>query len=609
LKTNIVVLISSLLLCTIIFIPNGETAKNNQTIDSFYVSTTGNDITGSGSINNPYRTIQKAANMVTAGGTVYIRDGIYYEGVRIDNKKGAENQWITFMPYNNEEVIVDGRNIEPYYCNAIFYIHESSYIRITGLKLLNSAYGGIHIQNKATNNIQIDNNIIRNCSARGIAIFAEGFSLENLTIEYNTIDYVNNNWKSVGGDDGEAISLSQVKNFDIGYNHVSRCGNICIDVKVGSSYGAIHHNQINTSSVPGGFNEGNNHIGIYIEPTSQKSQNISIYNNLVYGDHGGGIWISPELTGGSAENITVYNNIINLTWTYGNGMGCFDNFYGSAIFKRIYLFSNTVYTTGLPFKITGKKNLFTDIQVKNNIFTTRNNNPLIYCRDINNSDDVITLSNNLFYNFGGDAWSIWYETDSKVNGFGNNAIISDPQFVKRTNPCDLYLKMTSPAIDNGETTLVPSVDYNGNKRPQGNGYDIGAYEYIFEGEKPVAKIKKPYNISTYQTANFDGSESYDKDGDIVLYNWDFGDGETKTGMSTTHVFENAGQYIVTLTVTDNDGIISSETATVTVVESNEKTVEEKKDMMNGPSYLGAVLVTLFTIFVVIWIIFKRKIKK
>jgi len=479
LRPFVILLVAVLIFSITILAPRSKTAENESTKGSYYVSTKGSDTSGDGSINNPWKTIQKAANMVTAGDTVYIRGGTYYEEVIIGNKNGAENQWITFMPYNNEEVIVDGRNVKPDYYHAIFYIHDSSYIRITGLKLLNSAYGGIHIQNKATHHIKIDNNLIRNCSARGIATIADDFILENLIIEHNTVDFVNNNWKGVGGIGGEAVSISCVKNFDIGYNHVSRCGKECIDLKVGTSYGTVHHNKIDTSSIPGGFNEGYNHIGIYIDPNSKKGQNIDIYNNLVYGNHGSGIWIGPEEPGGSAEYINVYNNIVNLTWNSGNGMGCFDNYYETAIFKHVYFYSNTVYTASTPFKMTGRKNLFTDIQVKNNIFTTKNQTTVIYFRQINNSDGVISLSNNLFYSYNGKAWSNWYEKESYTNGFGTNAIISDPQYVKRTNPCNFYLNKNSPAIDSGTGELAPRIDYNGITRPQNSKYDIGAYEYDF----------------------------------------------------------------------------------------------------------------------------------
>jgi PKD repeat protein len=55
------------------------------------------------------------------------------------------------------------------------------------------------------------------------------------------------------------------------------------------------------------------------------------------------------------------------------------------------------------------------------------------------------------------------------------------------------------------------------------------------------------------TITFDASHSYDKDGTIVSYKWDFGDGTTATGMVVSHTFTAFGNYRVTLTVTDNDG--------------------------------------------------------
>ncbi|RWZ59707.1 PKD domain-containing protein [Labedella populi] len=53
--------------------------------------------------------------------------------------------------------------------------------------------------------------------------------------------------------------------------------------------------------------------------------------------------------------------------------------------------------------------------------------------------------------------------------------------------------------------------------------------------------------------SFDASASSDADGTIASYAWNFGDGETATGATTTHTYGSAGDYLVTLTVTDNRG--------------------------------------------------------
>jgi PKD repeat protein len=56
-----------------------------------------------------------------------------------------------------------------------------------------------------------------------------------------------------------------------------------------------------------------------------------------------------------------------------------------------------------------------------------------------------------------------------------------------------------------------------------------------------------------ETVTFDASASYDPDGSIVSYEWDFGDNVTGTGMIVNHTYEEAGDYIVRLNVTDDEG--------------------------------------------------------
>jgi mono/diheme cytochrome c family protein len=65
---------------------------------------------------------------------------------------------------------------------------------------------------------------------------------------------------------------------------------------------------------------------------------------------------------------------------------------------------------------------------------------------------------------------------------------------------------------------------------------------------------------------FDGSGSTDTDCYIVSYSWHFGDGNVGQGVNPVHSYAVAGDYVVTLTVTDNDGLTGSATATVSVVD-------------------------------------------
>jgi serine protease len=87
-------------------------------------------------------------------------------------------------------------------------------------------------------------------------------------------------------------------------------------------------------------------------------------------------------------------------------------------------------------------------------------------------------------------------------------------------------------------------------------------------DPPVAVAGADQFASIGQTLTFDGSASYDPDGSLVSYDWDFGeDGATGTGVTTTHAYSAAGIYTVTLTVEDDGGLTDADELTVTVSET------------------------------------------
>ncbi len=65
---------------------------------------------------------------------------------------------------------------------------------------------------------------------------------------------------------------------------------------------------------------------------------------------------------------------------------------------------------------------------------------------------------------------------------------------------------------------------------------------------------------------FDSSTSSDPDGDVASYAWDFGDGETSNAPNPSHLYTTAGDHMVQLTVTDNDGATNSVSHQVTVAD-------------------------------------------
>ena len=79
------------------------------------------------------------------------------------------------------------------------------------------------------------------------------------------------------------------------------------------------------------------------------------------------------------------------------------------------------------------------------------------------------------------------------------------------------------------------------------------------------------------SCSFDGSASSDSDGNIVSYQWTFGDGNGATGVTASHAYGNDGSYTVTLTVTDNDGDSDSTSKQVTVAAASEPEPEPEPE--------------------------------
>jgi PKD repeat protein len=71
--------------------------------------------------------------------------------------------------------------------------------------------------------------------------------------------------------------------------------------------------------------------------------------------------------------------------------------------------------------------------------------------------------------------------------------------------------------------------------------------------QPKANAGGPYYETVGDTIYFDASDSYDSDGSITKYEWDFGDDTTATGASTIHTYNEINTYRIQLTVTDNKG--------------------------------------------------------
>ena len=107
--------------------------------------------------------------------------------------------------------------------------------------------------------------------------------------------------------------------------------------------------------------------------------------------------------------------------------------------------------------------------------------------------------------------------------------------------------------------------------------------------QPVAQIAySPDRSKPNDVVTFDASTSFDPNGEIVNYSWDFGDGTSGDGAVIEHKYTSAGEYSTTLTVTDSEGMTISKTRLVTVISGVPKKIIYETDMCLDVDDVGAL---------------------
>jgi PKD repeat protein len=88
---------------------------------------------------------------------------------------------------------------------------------------------------------------------------------------------------------------------------------------------------------------------------------------------------------------------------------------------------------------------------------------------------------------------------------------------------------------------------------------------VAKNVNPAANfVFSPIDPKAGEPVYFNASSSYDSDGNIVSYDWDFGDGATGSGVLISHTYDRAGTFQVTLVVTDNNQATGVLSKTVTI---------------------------------------------
>jgi parallel beta-helix repeat protein len=261
---------------------------------TYYVSPTGSD-SNPGTEAQPWRTIQKAADTLVAGDTVYIKAGTYQERV-IPQNSGSAGNYIVYAAYPGHTVTIDGAGITlPEWWGGLFDVSEKSYIEISGLRIINA---GPHLNNVGilvdeSSHIIVEGNTTYNTTSSGIGVWGS----DNIIIDHNEVELACN------GGEQECITVAGTDTFEIKNNHVHHGGpgtngGEGIDAKDGSSFGRIFQNHVHHVV----------RVGIYVDAWDKHTYNIEVFGNVVHDIPGNGFALASEM-GGLLENIKLYNNV------------------------------------------------------------------------------------------------------------------------------------------------------------------------------------------------------------------------------------------------------------------------------------------------------------
>ncbi len=244
---------------------------------TYYVSPQGDD-NDDGSLERPYKTVQKGLNQLNPGDTLEIRGGVYHETTDVYNKNGSQDAWFTVKNYKDEEVTMTGDykvnwggKIAP---DAIT-LNNSSYWKIQGIKMTQYTGAGVYI----TNNSRF-------------------IDMSDLVIW--DLDYPIYRPYGTSGIDGESSSFCSVKNCKI-YNiglKVDRPKDHGIYIGYGAYNWTFENNDIHDAAGAA--------IQLYGSPNG--GSNCTIINNRLYNNHAYGIAIGSNATKNTINNNVFYGN-------------------------------------------------------------------------------------------------------------------------------------------------------------------------------------------------------------------------------------------------------------------------------------------------------------
>jgi len=424
---------------------------------TYYVSLTGND-SNPGTEAQPLRTIQKAANIVEPGDTVLVKPGDYGENVSI-MRSGSAGAPIIFKGDGPVETIkTKSFSVGSWDPNAVHYITIDNFMTSGGIGL----YGSY--------------NIVQNCIMEGYGV---GISWHPTAHPPATGCVVRNNIMRNFGD--VVLNNTGTKTTDcIFENNIIYNGTGDVWRLFGSGH-IIRNNEVYD------LREEGWHADIFqvYDSNLERSYDIIVENNYFHDSTGS---MCMMLGNGYSEirDWTFRNNIF-----YNVGGVCQVGWPGFKFYNNHFLESGKNTAGPLLFRYYEQRGEYPvgghRTRIFNNFFIGSSSSPdgdgIGWYHFADRPRDILT-DFQADYNYVTKTPTANYASKSGFSGQETHGINGgDPKFVDYSNK-DFQIKKTSPAIDAGTSISSFNYDKIGILRPQGAGWDIGAYEYKGESASP-----------------------------------------------------------------------------------------------------------------------------
>jgi PKD repeat protein len=150
------------------------------------------------------------------------------------------------------------------------------------------------------------------------------------------------------------------------------------------------------------------------------------------------------------------------------------------------------------------------------------------------------------------------DSDDGIASYLWTQVDGDP--VSLSNPTSAVTSFTSPKTDSLGKNLKFKLTVKDFGGLQGT---TDSSVYVVQNEIPNSPPAATFSYTANKNGVIFKDQSTDKDGFIVSWFWDFGDGKTSSEQNPKYMYSAYGTYTVTLTVIDDGGAITSQSKIIT----------------------------------------------